>query len=55
MDACGVSLLAWFFRDIGVSSVTSAAEERLFCCANLRSTLKHTSMEEDQNVEKNKT
>jgi len=32
MDACGVSLLAWFFRDIGVSSVTSAAEERLFCC-----------------------
>ena len=27
---CGVSLLAWFFRDIGVSSVTNAAEERLF-------------------------
>ena len=33
MDACGVSLLAWFFRDIGVSSVTSATEGRLFCAA----------------------
>lgn len=28
--AYGVSLLAWFFRDIGVSSGTNAAEERLF-------------------------
>ena len=27
---CGVPLLAWFFRDIGVSSVTSATGERLF-------------------------
>lgn len=27
---CGVSLFAWFFQDIGVSSGTIVAEERLF-------------------------